>query len=274
MRELSNKNVIHVKKDGIEYLQFRRLLDYEDRIAHAYTIGIEKTYRTVVKQNEIPEENSKQTKENYKKLCDSLEINYSKLVYSNQVHKDRIEAITSIRDFQYEKIGVDGVCSITKGISLSTINADCILFLFYDPVKNAIANVHSGWKGTLQKISSKTIQKMQKEYKCNPKDIICCISPSIRKCHFEVEEDVKKLYEKEFSDIENLEEIIEETIPNKKWLIDTVKINTILLKKAGLQEKNIIDSKICTVCNKEQIHSYRVEKAGYGVETAIIGLKK
>lgn len=29
------------------------------------------------------------------------------------------------------------------------------------------------------------------KFGCKPKDIICCICPSIHKCHFEVEKDVK-----------------------------------------------------------------------------------
>ena len=44
---------------------------------------------------------------------------------------------------------------------------------------------------------------MVKEFGCNPKDIICCICPSIRKCHFEVDTDVKDMFAKEFSDLEN-----------------------------------------------------------------------
>ena len=28
MKDLSNENVIHVKKNGVEYLQFRKLLEY------------------------------------------------------------------------------------------------------------------------------------------------------------------------------------------------------------------------------------------------------
>jgi len=148
------------------------------------------------------------------------------------------------------------------------------LLLFYDPVKNVIANCHSGWKGTLQRISVKTVKNMQEKYGCNVKDIICCISPSIRKCHFEVEKDVKDLYQNEFKDIENLDEVIEETIKDEKWHIDTVLINKVLLKRLGLTEENIIDSGICSVCNKEIIHSYRAHGEISGRETAIIGLKK
>ena len=113
---------------------------------------------------------------------------------------------------------------------------------------------------------------MIKEFECNPKDIICCICPSIRKCHFEVEKDVKDMFEKEFKDLENLNNIIEEKIPNTKWNIDTVLINKMLLEKQGLKKENIIDSGICSVCNSDLIHSYRVEKNGYGLNTALISL--
>ena len=98
-----------------------------------------------------------------------------------------------------------------------------------------------------------------------------CICPSIRKCHFEVEKDVQTLFENEFKDFK-LDEIIERKSENK-WLIDTVKINEEILQKAGLKKENIIDCGICSVCNSDLIHSYRVEKEKYGLSTAIIGLK-
>jgi len=52
-----------------------------------------------------------------------------------------------------------------------------------------------------------------------------------------------------------------------------VEINKVLLKQAGLKEENIIDCGICSVCNSDLIHSFRVEKQGYGLGTAIIELK-
>ena len=124
----------------------------------------------------------------------------------------------------------------------------------------------------LEFADKKLTEKMIKEFECNPKDIICCICPSIRKCHFEVEKDVKDMFENEFKDLENLNNIIEEKIPNAKWNIDTVLINEMILEKQGLKKENIIDSGICSVCNSDLIHSYRVEKKGYGLNTALISL--
>ena len=42
--DLSNENVIHVEKEGIQYLQFRKLLKYSDIITHGYSLGIEKKF--------------------------------------------------------------------------------------------------------------------------------------------------------------------------------------------------------------------------------------
>lgn len=278
--DLSNENVIHVKKGGIEFLQFRRLLEYKDYINHAYSLGIDRNYRTAkVNKQPLEKEEYEKAIQDYKTLSSAIGSDYTHLVKTNQDHTDEVKIITEkIKedepDFNLEQYSkTDGMVTKNKNIILATTNADCILLLFFDPVKKVIGNTHSGWRGTLQRISVKTVQKMKNEFGCNPEDIICCICPSIRKCHFEVEKDVKDLFEKEFQDLNNLNEIIEEKIPHEKWDIDTVLINKIILKKAGLKDKNIIDSGICSVCNSELVHSFRVEKEKYGLCTALLELK-
>ena len=59
----------------------------------------------------------------------------------------------------------------------------------------------------------------------------------------------------------------------QKYYIDTNIINIKLLEEAGLSRKNIIESKICTVCNSDIMHSYRVDKDNAGRNTAIIGIR-
>ena len=280
--DLSNENVIHVKKNGIEYLQFKKLLEYEDDISHAYSLGIDRNFRTAKANKEkLDKDIYDKTIEDYKHLSKQIGLDYINIVKSNQAHTDEVKIVKSkIKkdepDFNLEEYTkTDGLITNKRNIGLSTTNADCILLLFYDPIKKIIANTHSGWRGTLQRISVKTVEKMRKEYGSNPEDIICCICPSIIKCHFEVDKDVKDMFEEEFQDLgkENLENIIEEKIKDKKWNIDTVLINQIILEKVGLKKENIIDSKICSVCNKDLIHSYRAEKEGYGLNTALIYLK-
>ena len=278
--DLSNENIIHVNKNGVQYIQFRKLLEYNDIIRHAYSLGTDVNFRTAkVNKQKISRDEYELAINSYKNLCDSIGSNYIKTVKTNQNHTDTIKvANKKIKedepDFNLEEYKeTDGLVTNKKNLILSTTNADCILLLLFDPIKEVIANVHSGWRGTLQRISTKAIEKMEKEYNCNPKDIICCICPSIRKCHFEVEKEVKDMFEEEFKNIIEKNNIITETISSKKWTIDTVLINQIILEEKGLKKENIIDSKLCSVCNSNLVHSYRVEKEGYGLETAIIELK-
>ncbi len=278
--DLSNENVIHIKNGKVQYLQFRKLLEYKDKINHAYSLGIENNFRTAKpnKENVSVQQYNKAIND-YKILCSNMGSNYINLVKTSQEHTNKVKVVKSkiknnepdINLTEYEK--TDGLITKEKNLILSTTNADCILMLFYDPVKNVIANVHSGWKGTLQRISVKTIEKMYHEFNCNIKDIIVCVCPSIRKCHFEVEKDVKDMFINEFKSLENIQDTIEETVKNKKWHIDTVEINKKMLIEEGIKSENIIDSGICSVCNCEIIHSYRVEKQEYGLETALIELK-
>lgn len=279
MKDLSNENVIHINKNGALYLQFRRLLKYKDILVHAYSLGTDTNFRTSRGKNkkQLSPEEMQQAYKNYDKLCNAIGESYINIVKPNQDHTQNIQRVDkkinlSVPDFNLNDYNsTDGLITAKKDILLATTNADCILLMFFDPVRKVIANVHSGWKGTLQRISVEAVRKMQKEYESCPEDIICCICPSIRKCHFEVEKDVEQLFRDEFKEL-NLELIIERK-SEKKWNIDTVQINKEILKMAGLSEKNIIDSKICSVCNFDLIHSYRVEKEEYGLATAIIGLK-
>lgn len=278
--DLSNENIIHIKTKMNEYIQFRKLLEYQDILVHAYSLGTDLNFRTsTIKKEKLPKEEYKKAIKSYQLLCDSIDCNYINLVKTNQEHTDCVKIVDEKvnkdePDFNLRKYyNTDGLITNQKDRILSTTNADCILLLFFDPIKKVVANIHSGWKGTLQRIAIKTVQKMVKEFGCNPKDIICCICPSIRKCHFEVEKDVKDMFEKEFKDLDNLNEIIEEKVPSQKWNIDTVLINQIILEKQGLKKENIIDSGICSVCHSDLIHSYRVERQGYGLNTALIGLE-
>lgn len=275
MRNLSNENVIHVKKNGIEYIQFRKLLEYGNCIKHAYGIGLNRNYRTVKSNGD--EKYNKAIKD-YKDLCDCIEINYKNCVKPCQEHTKNIRNVRQKMnigkvDFEQEEYkATDGLITNQPNIALATTNADCILLIFFDPVKKVIANVHSGWRGTLQRISVKAVNKMKNEYDSNPKDIICCICPSIRKCHFKVHADVQEPYYKEFKELKEIDNLIV-PVPNEdRWSIDTVEINKIILKQVGLKEENIIDSGICSVCNSDLIHSFRVEKQGYGLGTAIVEL--
>lgn len=290
MKYLTNDQVVHIIKENAQYLQFRKLLEYENIITHAYSLGLDVNFRTAnfegpVKQMDLPINS-------YKNICKEIGSSYIRVVKANQSHTNKVKFVSSKinkcePDFNLEEYkNTDGLITNKKNLLLSTTNADCILLLLFDPVQKVIANVHSGWKGTIKRIVVNAIKKMVNNFGCNPENIICAICPSIRKCHFEVEKEVKEQFENEFKDLIGfnfveknklrtikINDIIEEKVKNEKWNIDTVLINKIIMQNLGLKPDNIVDSGICSVCKSNLIHSYRVEKEKYGLETALIELK-
>lgn len=275
MQDLSNDVIVHRKKNGIEYLQFKRLLEYPE-IVHCYTL---RANDFDIAGNDTYEEKKTIVDKNYTKLADVLQLSKETILRPYQTHTNIVKRIdekaSGISIFPEELTNVDGLITNKTDIIFSLSFADCTPIYLYDPVKKVIGDIHSGWKGTLTQIGKVAVEKMIKEYECNPKDIICCIGPCIKKCHFEVSKDVADSFREEFCKMKDIDEIIACTNKEEqKYVIDTTRINQNMMKEAGLLEENIIDSGICTVCNGNYMHSYRVDKEKAGRNTAILGLIK
>ena len=263
MKQLGNDNIIVKQGDGIEYIQFKRLLEHN--IKHAYTLKSEGV-------NFYP--GAKEEKESYKKIFECLGLDIKTYVKPQQRHTDRVASISKIMKTE-ELLETDGVITNKENITLVTTNADCILLLFFDPIKKVIANVHSGWRGTFKKIGEKALIKMIEEYNCNPEDIEIYIWPSIRRCHFEVDEDVKNECEEIFGYTGKKEEFIrigEIKEGKQKYFIDTVLINEIMFLNHGIKKEKIYDCNICSVCNCDKVRSYRVEGKDFKLATSIISM--
>ena len=89
---LTNKNVIH-KNNGIEYLQFRKLLEFPE-IKHAYVIGLDKSFKIYTDDGHKKENEA--AKKSYKKICNELDIEYKNLVNTMQNHTDNIKIVKKV----------------------------------------------------------------------------------------------------------------------------------------------------------------------------------
>jgi len=215
-------------------------------------------------------------RKNFEILCSSVGINYKDLVFSDQVHRDVIKVVTSkdkgkgiFRESDIE--GVDGLITNESKVPLVTFYADCVPIYFLDPVKKVIGLTHSGWRGTVQKIASKTVEKMVSEFSSNVDDILCCIGPSIGPCCFEVESEVVDEFKKVFN-TEEQDKVIKKKTKNK-YLIDLWTANKLILLDVGINNENITITDICTNCNKDQMFSHRGTGGERGSLAAIMELK-
>jgi len=190
-------------------------------------------------------------------------------IVANQTHSDNIKIIkeknnTWLSDLEEHAIeDCDALITNQKNIMLTILTADCVPILLFDPKQKVIAAIHAGWKGTEQQIAPKTVKKMQKEFDCNPKDIIAGVAPSIGKCCYEVDWNVAK----HFKNIENAYDK-----KGEKQMLDLPHINKLQLLQAGLIEEHIEMSNICTACNVDNYFSYRKEGGCSGRFMSMVGL--
>lgn len=288
----------YILDDGkTQLLKFKKLDEFKDKVELVYSLkSYNNGFKYEIKENSIVD--VRLTK--FDKIAQSLNIDKTKIILPKQTHTDNIRIIEEkdiidsnnnctkkdnldnidsnlVTNLFYKLRDIDGLITNVKGAILATTFADCTPLFFYDPIKNVIGNIHSGWPGTTKKIGAKAIDMLVKQMGCNPKNILCFIGPHIRKECFLVNDDVKEIFEKTFTDICKNYNVIEETNMHnekgKQYRIDTTLINKIMLKEKGILEENIYDCNLCTVCNKDMFHSRRAEGINYEVNTGIMYLK-
>ena len=215
--------------------------------------------------------------ENRKIILDALSIDYRTAVTAQQVHKDKI-ALVRKEDkdrgaFKYSKgIGqTDALITDISGIPLLMCYADCVPIFILDPIKKAIALIHSGRKGTELELTLKTLFKMKKIFKTNPCSCLAAIFPSIGPCCYSIKEE-NKIDDYWLNQVGyNIEPI---SLKNKGVRrLDLRKANNVQLIKAGLLKKNIFVNEICTADHPELFFSYRRDKGNTGRMAAIFMLK-
>ena len=85
----------------------------------------------------------------------------------------------------------DAIITNVKNVIIGVFTADCVPVILVDEENKVIAAIHSGWRGTFESITLKTIKKMKEEFNTNEINIKAYIGPHIRKCCYEVSEELK-----------------------------------------------------------------------------------
>ena len=157
----------------------------------------------------------------------------------------------------------DALYTDKKDIYLAISIADCIPIFLYEPEKGVIAGIHSGWKGTRDKILTLTLKTLIKKYDLDSQKIIAYIGPGISGDNFEVGKDVWEMFPEDY-----------QLQKNNKYFIDLKKNNYDQLINSGLLHTNIEVSPYCTYKEKELFHSYRRDGALSGRMLGVIGIRE
>lgn len=169
-------------------------------------------------------------------------LDESPLVFARQVHGQNIKLAHSPGVLE----NCDGIISSQPGLAPVIRTADCAAVMIFDPVKNAVANVHVGWRGAKQKIISNGLRMLFEENNCRPSDLIVAISPFIKSCCYEVGNEFKKIFTEQY-------------LPEKggKLYFDLEKYILDELMSIQIKRSNIELNDQCTYCSELQFPSYR-----------------
>ena len=282
-KDFNDNNMLHIKNGDVEYLKFKILEKYSDKINHVITLrygGVSSTPYNSLNFRIAGNDKKENVFKNLEIISDKINIDKEKIYKGRQNHTDNILVINdeNKEKYRFKDISDEAydayICNET-GIATLVTTADCNPIIMYDPNKNAYANIHSGWKGTVKQIYLKTAKKMHEIFNSEYKDIIVCIGPSIRKCCFSSEDENFKL---NFTNVWKDEEkyiYYEENL--SRFHIDLMYVIRKDLIELGLKEENIVISDICTRCNKDDFFSYRYatqqKQKDYGTMATIVTLK-
>src|SRR6267143_7249736 len=225
--------------------------------------------------------------ENRRRFQFALGATDLKLISLKQIHSDVIHLFDAA---PAEPCRGDASTTNRSGLLLAVQTADCVPILLVDPKKQAIAAVHAGWRGTLARIVTKAIGKMQMQFQCNPADLLAAVGPSIGGCCYEVGTEVATQFLSQFAEAPQwFDEFRTGDEPNpiqwlnmmppghqpppKNVLLDLRKANRAQLLDAGLRAQNIFVSDLCTACRRDLLFSYRKEGALAGRLMSAIGLR-
>ena len=155
----------------------------------------------------------------------------------------------------------DALLTDRPGEFLVITVADCQSILIYDPRRRVVANVHSGWRGSVAGVAGRTLLFMVERFGCDPRDAHVGVGPSLGPCCAEFTN-----YRQE--------------IPAELWgyrrdsvRFDFWAMSRDQLIRAGVPADQIALSGLCTKCLADRFFSYRAAKTT-GRFAAVIGLRQ
>ena len=181
------------------------------------------------------------------------------LLVPNQVHGDHVVTVTSNGADDLENIreqiaeGCDAIVCTAHEVPVLLCFADCVPVVLVAP--NGFAVVHSGWKGTIARISAKACQAAG----CTPEGISAYIGPHILGDEYEVSQELMDRFAAEFACIDaTASRMLDLSAAIREALVD-----------AGVDVNGIVDTKLSTVRQNDRFYSYRNEGGTCGRNAAI-----
>lgn len=217
-------------------------------------------YETIIKNRET--------------LAEKLSVPLTHWVTGEQVHGTAIHVVQTndkgkgAYDFDTSIKNVDGLITKEKGLLCSAYFADCVPLYFYDSTTGYIGMAHAGWKGTVNGIAKKMVEKMH-GLGADLTDLLVAVGPSISQSNYEVDQHVI-----DHIDVKYKDAVTTASKQPGKYLLDLKQLNRAILRDSGLRDENIKISNYCTYREKDLFFSHRRDQGKTGRMLGFIGYRR
>lgn len=187
------------------------------------------------------------------------------LVDAQQVHGGDVARIRA-EDLRGDTVcigRVDGFVTDRAEAVLAIYVADCLAIFLSHEGASAVGLAHAGWRGLVADIPGTLVRTALEEFGGTAGDLRAALSPCIRRCCFEVGEEVAEQFD---------------AIPGAvdrscaKPHVDMIAVATAQLRDAGVPANRIEVMDGCTRCDPKRFASYRWDRERCGRNVALIGL--
>lgn len=201
-----------------------------------------------------------------RRLCDALGITPEALVIPRQTHSARVAVITELPVSEELLDGVDALVTALPSVALAVNTADCVPLVMTDPQAGVIAAVHSGWRGTVERIAAKSVAEMVKAG-ADPVRIRAAMGPCIGPECFEVGREVADQFEAAFPGGST---VINPAKKGERPHVDLPRAVALTLMEAGVSSEAISMPAACSRCDHRRFFSARRLGVGSGRTLSVI----
>jgi polyphenol oxidase len=179
--------------------------------------------------------------ENRRRVAAAIGADLGEFVFSRQVHGAGVRVVTA-DDRGVGALAVDqsvpeadALVTADPSVVLAILAADCVPIVLYDPVAHVLGCVHSGWRGTVARVSQAAVAAMRR-LGARPENVIASVGPAISPERYQVGADVADAVERSLG--ASAAEVIRPD-GTGKWLLDLWAANRVVLLEAGLADEHI-----------------------------------
>lgn len=186
-----------------------------------------------------------------------------RLLVPNQVHGDCVAVVREGSDDELARVreqiaeGADAIVCVAAHVPVMLCFADCVPVVLTCP--GGFAVIHSGWKGTIARISAKAASILCEAAGCPANSVRAYIGPHILRDEYEVSQELMERFCTEFGWVDT----------GDSRMLDLGRAIRQVLVESGVPEGAICDLGLSTVRCNDRFFSYRAEQGICGRHAAV-----